>query len=65
MAKVKQSVIKAMTGETDSANKKKNIPLGQQMISNMLKRDAKVANYIKEKEKNSYSNERANKVVNK
>ena len=42
-----------------------NKPLGQQMTSNMLKRDAKVANYLKEKEKNSYSNERANKVVGK
>jgi hypothetical protein len=58
---------KAQTGKVipRSAEMQKKLPLGQQMTANMLKRDAKVANYLKEKEKNSSSNERANRVVGK
>ena len=37
----------------------------RETLADLVKRDQKVEQYLKEKEKNSYSNERANKVVGK
>ena len=37
----------------------------REAAADLIKRDQKVEQYLKEKEKNSYSNERANKVVGK
>ena len=37
----------------------------RETAADLIKRDQKVEQYLKEKEKNSYSNERANKVVGK
>ena len=55
--------------QTDGdTSKVKAIPRSLEMqkkLDAMLKRDTKVANYLKEKEKKFYSNERANKVIGK
>jgi hypothetical protein len=62
------TIKKAQTGtklSPSSVEIKKKPTLGQQMTADMIKRDEKIAKYLKEKEKKSYSNERANKVVGK
>ena len=60
-----KNMMDSMKKDTSKAKVIPRSPEMQKRIDDMLKRDEKVAKYLKEKEKHSYSNERANQVVGK